>query len=276
MDPFSISAGILTILGATTSAFKAARIVFRAEKDFIHLASDLEIIQLIVDNIHELVESHPSPNPVLNQILEKTQAKILDAKTLIDNCHRKPNSDELSLRAWLRHRSKAETLRQDLKEMKHDLSTGLVLMLNTYVCPETPPGWSNLTMPRSICCATAVDRRKIPPNLGPLSAMIPGHLANFGEQGKQFVRTEHQSLIHIMLSELAKILQRQCFLEDLIKDLELASSPSDASSHWSHNDDEILPDGIEPSASKRSRNPLSDRLQRKCSPFRLITMFGNP
>ena len=141
MDPLSVAASILTIVGAGGSLASGLRRLY-ALKDapdaLRQLNAELTNIHLLVSAIQDScrqrgnrVSSGDSCDEFIYAILKRSRDEVLDIEKLIAHELTKvtSNGDKLDKMAWLRTQSKVQRAKESLHETKNIL-TGI---LNVYV-----------------------------------------------------------------------------------------------------------------------------------------------
>lgn len=136
MDPLSITAGILAVLGATKGATQCLRTIkniHNAPLEVTTLTDELDRISALLDEILRLLEIVPEDERFqYSSILTKyilSASRLMDDMVLLlrsPSLHRLRLSDENAKRAaWFRNKGKIKTLSTELKSVRLDLCLAL-------------------------------------------------------------------------------------------------------------------------------------------------------
>lgn len=139
MDPFSLTAGIITVLGAVNGVGRTVKTLtsFRgAPAIVLALNNEVSELQLIVKELEIEFHKHnksiqPAIDRNLTKILTDANQKLLevdgllDSKVIKDRLHGK-----LVVRrsAWLRHLKMIQKCHEELRCIRHELFTALRLL----------------------------------------------------------------------------------------------------------------------------------------------------
>ena len=136
MDPFSLSVGILSVIGTISTSLKAIDHVIYAEKDFNSFATELESIRNVVEEIKGL-PNYVKSSPLLPASLRRAKERIEESQKVIGQYqgHNGLLLKRQSIKrlAFLRKRSKIQRASDGLKASRVELITCFQL-LNMYVC----------------------------------------------------------------------------------------------------------------------------------------------
>ena len=126
MDPLSIAASVVAVLGAArrlskgVGLLKAAKGAPESLDDLLsHLASIEEVLQAIQD-----VSTEPSPvSPGLTRVLGRTKAKFVEMDSLIQyTLTEAGESSKVDRWQWLRKRDEVAKLQRQLDALRNDLT----------------------------------------------------------------------------------------------------------------------------------------------------------
>ena len=126
MDPLSVSASILTILGSLNSGVHAANRLYKAPQGLKALISELAELTSVIHGIDDLSEDKLEPS------LLAAKAVLLELEELI--CYRLTKVTGLTVDrlAWSRHKYQVDVLRDQLR-CKRDTLTAMLAVVNAWV-----------------------------------------------------------------------------------------------------------------------------------------------
>ena len=154
-DPFSITVGILAVLGATGKVGKFLKEVIELSKGpdiLLALNNELVDLHMLVQGVHDVLLQHSSisdqgPNEGLVRSLAKVEAVISKFERLLAYDLSKMNRDgsqvKLDKSSWLRQKSRVHTLKDEIRECKDNLAVALANFTRYYIPradPQTPHG----------------------------------------------------------------------------------------------------------------------------------------
>ncbi|KAI9760936.1 MAG: hypothetical protein M1835_000075 [Candelina submexicana] len=84
MDPLSISAAVLIIVGAVTASLKAVKTFQHAPQAFDELAEELEQIKVVANHINTLTEYREFPDVDISVCLSRTRTNMGDAQAVFE------------------------------------------------------------------------------------------------------------------------------------------------------------------------------------------------
>ncbi|KAI9704999.1 MAG: hypothetical protein M1836_006779 [Candelina mexicana] len=137
MDPLSIFAAVLTIVGAVTTSLKAVKTFQHAPREYDELAEEHKQIRMVANHINTLTEYREFPDVDISVCLSRTRTKLGDAQAVIEErLAQRARKGVFSLRRniLLHRRSHIVQLTRDLNCIRHDLTATLdILNLSSVV-----------------------------------------------------------------------------------------------------------------------------------------------
>ena len=137
MDPFSITVGIMTILGAPSQVSKGLKLLTdlrNAPAALLALNNEVAEAQCMVQELHDLARQHQDTigsviNPSVCRALENIQQTVLVLEQLIAYKLTKVDSRngqiKLQRRAWLRSENKLRELQEQMRGNRINLAVAL-------------------------------------------------------------------------------------------------------------------------------------------------------
>jgi hypothetical protein len=137
MDPLSLTASLIAIIGAATTVAKSLedlRTTLRdASNDLFSLINEISDLRIVLDAIAVVLKEWqdgqnpwPSTDMGLSHILASADRKLLELNNLVLSCLVNPNSTSLIQPArlkWLRERKRIKECRKGIRDRKQDLTT---------------------------------------------------------------------------------------------------------------------------------------------------------
>lgn len=144
MDPLSVTASVIALVGLTAQVVKGINRLSVALRDgpaeILALNNEVADLQAILESAKEFARTtspgqhvdknqleSPRATPLLNIHLVTAREKLAELHDLLQRCLVKQNRAKL-LAQWLRERKKATALQQDLRNVRTNLSTSLLLV----------------------------------------------------------------------------------------------------------------------------------------------------
>lgn len=124
-DPLSITASIITVVGAANAVAKGLRRL-KAAKDapegLQDLILDVAQIEMVLNGVKSAVLSSGSPSIELATLIEEAGSKLLELRSLIEYTLKKAGgSDKVDRWQWLRKGNEVERLRNQLGTIRLNL-----------------------------------------------------------------------------------------------------------------------------------------------------------
>ncbi|OSS44078.1 hypothetical protein B5807_11233 [Epicoccum nigrum] len=146
MDPLSITASVLAIIGASEKTVKGLaklRSFKHAVAGFSALINEVQDLRLILANVavqgHQL-EQNPDDGPVLalRSLLKRTEKQVQELEEYIQYDLSKPDIDEpggikVKRKSWALHQEKLATIQQGIKTTRLNLATAIGIVTNSTV-----------------------------------------------------------------------------------------------------------------------------------------------
>lgn len=134
MDPLSIIASTITLAAATVNTLEALRVLHDAAKEvhaLINEVSDLSVVLQEVERSIKERQSHQQLPQLATKSICTHLGRAKEKLSLLDNLIKRRLTDSVSVGrepkvariAWLRHKSKAKELQEELKEIRLGFST---------------------------------------------------------------------------------------------------------------------------------------------------------
>ncbi len=126
MDPFSVTASILTILGTLESGISIANRLYNAPEEFQALLIELAGLALVIHGIDELPVDYLAQEGLHTSLLA-AKATLLELEELI--CYRltEASGRRVDRLPWTRHKAKVNCLREQLKNKMETLTAMLAV-----------------------------------------------------------------------------------------------------------------------------------------------------
>ena len=126
MDPLSVTASVLALLGAARKLSKGVDIM-RAAKGAPESLDDLLLqlsdIEEVLQEIQHVSAEPSAVSPGLTKVLGRTKAKFLEMESLIQyTLTEAGESSKVDRWQWLRKRDEAERLQRQLDALRNDLT----------------------------------------------------------------------------------------------------------------------------------------------------------
>ena len=138
-DPFSVTVGILTLLGATGTVGKFLKEVIGLRKGpeiLLALNNELVDLQILVQDVRGvLLQQFDIPEQVPDEGLVRSLAKVRVVLSEFENLlayglsrvSRDGSQLELDKSNWLRHKSRLHEIKDQIRVSKEDLAVALAL-----------------------------------------------------------------------------------------------------------------------------------------------------
>lgn len=125
MDPLSITASLIAVIGAAqrvTKGLKVLKSVEEAPESLQRLLEDVSMFTTVLQAIQTACPVKQQKFLGLEPALSRAKAKLLEIDTLITYVLTKPGeSDKVDRWQWIRKREKISTLRQELQDIQNTL-----------------------------------------------------------------------------------------------------------------------------------------------------------
>ena len=132
MEPVSIAASIITVLGALSSSTEAAKKLWGAPQELQELASELNQLNALADNLTALTRTRTFRS-IDQRSLQEAYAKLQGGQRLFQERLSKSykTSDgklRFSRRTWLLHRGQIKKLTRDMAVIRNDFVSTMLLL----------------------------------------------------------------------------------------------------------------------------------------------------
>ncbi|KAJ4371530.1 hypothetical protein N0V83_004749 [Neocucurbitaria cava] len=145
MDPLSITASVLAIIGASEKTVKGLaklRSFKHAVAEFSALINEVQDLRLVLANVavqnHQL-EQNPDDGPVLalRSLLKRAEKQVQELEEYIQYDLSKPGIDEpggirVKRRSWVLHQEKLATIQQGIKTSRLNLATAIGIVTSLF------------------------------------------------------------------------------------------------------------------------------------------------
>ena len=130
MDPLSITAGVIAVVGAAQDAGKSSlkflRTVKNAPGELQDLIHEVDQIEAVLEDVKDAVESSQRSSRALNLLLERAKEKLVELDKLIHYELVKPKEVvRVDRVAWATHQKHVVRLREELRNIRHDITAVL-------------------------------------------------------------------------------------------------------------------------------------------------------
>ena len=140
MDPLSISASVLTLLGAGGAIAKGVdriRSLKKASDILLQLHNEISDLQLLIHAVNGFFHQHSDPDicdqqEIICAVLQRAKDTVVELEQAIAYVLTKETStgSELNRVAWLSAFKKVKKLRADMRSVRNDLNTVWTVVTN--------------------------------------------------------------------------------------------------------------------------------------------------
>jgi hypothetical protein len=130
MDPLSITASVIAVVGAAQESGKVSlkflRNLKNAPRELQELIDEVTQIGTVLDDVKSAVEAGGKSTPALDLLLKKAAAKLLELEKLIHYELIKAKEDvRVDRVAWATHQKQVVRFQEQLRNIRHDITTVL-------------------------------------------------------------------------------------------------------------------------------------------------------
>ena len=141
MDPFSLTVGIIGVLGVggqLAGCLRKIETLKRAPNELRELNGEISDLYLVVKQVNGLCHQYPGDSGVprdnnLRSSLARMKGKLLELEELIAFRLTKPGSTDTDIQVdrsrWLRLKPKVQKLREELRSITLNISVLLIAMI---------------------------------------------------------------------------------------------------------------------------------------------------
>lgn len=136
MDPLSVAASVIAVVGAARQVTKGLAILKKAKgapRALDYLLNDISRFELVLSAFQNASYESRREAPELTQVLEAAKEKLLEIHSLVEYSLKKPGeSSKVDRWQWLRKGNEVGRLRKQLGDLRDDL-TALISSGSLYV-----------------------------------------------------------------------------------------------------------------------------------------------
>lgn len=126
MDPLSVTASILTVVGAASKVSKGLKLLKalrEAPGELSNLLEEVERIEMILKCVEQSFVASERAVPELERVIDAAKEKLLALDSLIQYSLTKADEkSKVDYWQWLRKQGSADRMRQDLATLRLDLT----------------------------------------------------------------------------------------------------------------------------------------------------------
>ena len=127
MDPFSITVGILTILGACSTGIKALKSAYASPQEYTRLEIELDHLHDVIGNVNRLVTEHQLIGDTLIKDLTLAENKLQEVNNFIHESLRHSGRSPIKRMTLARHKNRVVIFAKDIETVKAHIVDSILL-----------------------------------------------------------------------------------------------------------------------------------------------------
>lgn len=127
MDPFSITVGILTILGACSAGVKSLRSACGSPREYTRLEMELDHLHDVIKVVDGLVTEHQLTGDALIKDLTLARSKLQEVQNFVHHSLRHSSLSPIKRRTLARHRNRLAFFARDVETAKAHIIDSILL-----------------------------------------------------------------------------------------------------------------------------------------------------